>query len=118
MRKAEEFKLQAECVTWLWNTHPETRGCFFVIDNNASNTVEALQKRAMGLVKGVSDTCFIWHHRTYFIEFKSPTGILSPFQKKFALVCHVHSCGLFLINQKQQFVNFIETILNEVDSES
>jgi hypothetical protein len=57
--KAEEFKLQAQCAQWLWNKHPETRGCFILIDNNATNVVSALQKKAIGMVTGAADTFFI-----------------------------------------------------------
>lgn len=35
-RKVEEAKLQSECVIWLWNNYPETRGLFFAVENEGA----------------------------------------------------------------------------------
>lgn len=36
MSKADEAKLQSQCVLWAWNTHPETRGLFFAVENEGA----------------------------------------------------------------------------------
>ena len=111
-----EFKTQSECAIWLWNTYPQTRGCFLLIDNNSSNIVSALQKRAMGMVKGASDTVFIWNRKTYFIEFKSNIGTQSVFQKKFEVIANAHSSGYYIIRSLSEFIKLIESILNGSNS--
>lgn len=36
MEKLSESKIQSTCVIWLWNEHPETRGCFFAVKNEGA----------------------------------------------------------------------------------
>ena len=76
-----EAQIQSECVTWLWNTYPETRGLFFAVQNNSEHAVRALQRKSMGLIPGVSDTILLWKGKAHLIEFKTPTGNQSPSQK-------------------------------------
>ena len=69
-----EAKIQSACVTWLWNERSETRGLFFSITNNSEHIARAMQRKALGLVAGVSDTIFFWRGKMFCIEFKTPTG--------------------------------------------
>jgi len=43
--KAEEAKLQAQCVVWLWNTYPETRGLFFSVENEGARISASMVKQ-------------------------------------------------------------------------
>lgn len=43
--RAEEAKLQSQCVIWMWNTHQETRGLFFSVENEG---VRISSKMVMG----------------------------------------------------------------------
>lgn len=45
--KADEAKLQSQCVIWLWNNFPETRGLFFAVENEGSRLSSKLIKDAM-----------------------------------------------------------------------
>ena len=110
--RAEEFKLQAKCVQWLWNEYSETRKCFITVDNNSDNQISALQKRALGMVKGAADTFFYWNKQLYFIEFKTPVGKQSDSQKAFELVANKHSSGYFII---RTFESFQALILDIID---
>lgn len=110
--KAEEFRLQSKCAQWLWNEHPETRRCFILVDNNSDNTISALQKRAMGMVRGAADTFFYWNKQLYFLEFKTPTGKQSDHQKLFEEVANIHSNGYVIIRTFDQFKSFILKIID------
>jgi len=112
--KSEEFKLQSKCVIWLWNEHPETRKHFILVDNNSDNTVQALQKRAMGQVKGVADTFFFWKKNLWFIEFKTPTGKQSDSQILFESIANEHSNGYLIIRTFEQFKEFINKVLGSI----
>lgn len=112
MRKAEEFKIQAECAQWLWNEKPQTRRCFILVDNNATNAVSALQKRAMGMVKGAADTFFYWEKKLYFMEFKTPTGKQSDAQILFENTAHTHAHEYIIIRSVNQFKEVINSILD------
>ena len=77
-----EAQIQAACVTWLWNTYPQTRGLFFAVNNNSEHVARAMNRKAVGLVAGVSDTIFLWRGKALLIEFKTPTGRQSAKQKE------------------------------------
>lgn len=109
--RSEEFKIQAACAQWLWNKHPETRRCFILIENNSDNAIQALQKRAIGMVRGAADTFFYWKGNLYFLEFKTPSGRQSDYQKEFEIKANEHSSGYYIIRSFNQFKDLIETIL-------
>lgn len=111
--KAEEFKIQAQCAQWLWNNYPETRGNFIVVDNNSDNVVSAMQKRAMGMIRGAADTFFYWDRKLYFLEFKTSTGRQSDHQKWFELHCREHSEGYWIIRNLKEFQELILAIINK-----
>ena len=110
-KSADEARLQAECVKWLWNEYPDTRGCFILVDNNATNVVALMQKKAMGLVTGAADTFFFWDKRIYFFEFKFGNNKQSPAQIQFQSVAKRHAEEYYLIYNKLQFTEAIKSIL-------
>ena len=109
--KAEEARLQAKCVIWLWNERPQTRSCFILIDNNATHMIAAMQKRSMGMIGGAADTFFFWNKKLYFFEFKFGGNKQSPAQKAFENVAKVHSSGYFLVYSFEYFCSTIDQIL-------
>lgn len=111
MRQTEEFRIQAQCAQWLWNTYPECRKCFILVDNNSSSTIAALQKRAMGMVKGAADTFFYWKKHLYFMEFKTPIGKQSQAQMDFQNVANIHAHKYLIIRSFEEFKEIIESIL-------
>lgn len=56
---ALEHKLQSQCFIWHWNEHPEERGRLFSTFQEASSRIEGTQKKALGLVRGVSDFIYV-----------------------------------------------------------
>lgn len=106
-----ESQIQSACVTWLWNTHPETRGLFFAVNNNSEHIARAMQRKSVGLVPGVSDTLFMWHGKTYCFEFKTPTGRQSPAQKAWHDKVSMHDFGYIIIRSLTEFQAAIKHIL-------
>lgn len=83
-----EARIQAACVTWLWNEHPETRGLFIHIPNegNRASVQDGALRRALGLVAGAPDTFLFIPRGGYHglaVEFKTETGEQSVQQKAF-----------------------------------
>jgi hypothetical protein len=90
MAKLEsEDKIQADCVSWLWNTHSRTRRLFFSIPLGGLRTPsEAARLQATGAVKGTPDTLLAIpgsinkvFYTALFIEFKTPDGKVTPEQE-------------------------------------
>ena len=55
--KAEESKLQSECVVWLWNNHPETRGLFFQVENEGNRLSSKVILELVGqILKNLNST--------------------------------------------------------------
>ena len=106
-----EQQIQSECVTWLWNTHPETRGLFFAVNNNSEHAVRALQRRAVGLVPGVSDTILLWKGKAYLIEFKTDTGRQSKAQKVWEEKVVGEGFGYFVVRGLGEFKMLIGGII-------
>ncbi len=88
----DEAVLQAKCVQWLWNEHPETRGLYIAIPNENSRSVYETKKqqlvsgamrKAVGVMAGAADTALFFPRGGYnaaFIEFKTPIGRQSSVQ--------------------------------------
>jgi len=106
-----EAQIQSDCVLWLWNNKPATRGLFFAITNNSENIGRAMQRKAMGLVSGVADTCFLWRGRAYWIEFKSEDGNQSPAQKDWEKTIERHGFDYLVIRSLSEFQTLINYIM-------
>lgn len=83
-----EGKIQAQCVQWLWNTRPETRGLYIHIPNegNRRSKIDGSIRKSLGLVAGAPDTVLFVARKGYHglaIEFKTETGVQSEAQKDF-----------------------------------
>ena len=95
-----EAKIQAECVLWLWNNKPETRGLYFCVPNENTQSVyetkrqqmiSGSKRKAMGVVSGTSDTILLMARKGYHalcVEFKTEVGRQSEAQLRWeSLVC-------------------------------
>lgn len=107
-----EQQLQAACVKWLWNEHPETRGLFFAVNNNSEHVARAMNRKAVGMVAGVSDTIFLWRGVAYLIEFKTETGKQSSKQKQWQETVKTHDFLYFVVRSEYQFKKVIGDIIS------
>ena len=102
-----EAKIQSSCVTWLWNERPETRGCFFSVNNNSEHVGRATLRKSLGLVAGVSDTFLVWGGKSYAIEFKTEKGKQSKRQEWWQGVIESHGVEYVIIRRLDEFKEFI-----------
>lgn len=107
-----EAQIQSECVRWLWNAHPETRKLFIEVNNNPRHGLDGAQRKALGMVKGASDTLFFWKGDVYCIEFKDKTGRQSAAQKDWEAAVSKQGFQYFLIRDLCSFQELIYNILN------
>lgn len=111
-----EAKIQASCVEWLWNTHPETRGSFIHIPNegNRNSKMDGAMRKALGLVAGAPDTfLFIPRHGKHglAVEFKTETGIQSDAQKAFQARLEQNGYRYEICRSLEQFKEIINSYL-------
>lgn len=115
-----EAKIQSECVAWLWNNYPETRGLYFCVNNENSrskyeNRMQQLrsgaQRKAMGIIAGVSDTILLMSKRGYHglcIEFKTETGRQSETQKSWCQTVEKSGYKYVVIRSLDSFKDIIK----------
>lgn len=106
-----EQQLQAACVKWLWNEHPETRGLFFAVNNNSEHVARAMNRKAVGMVAGVSDTIFLWRGVAYLIEFKTETGKQSLKQKQWQETVETHDFLYLVVRSEGEFRELVREII-------
>jgi len=107
-----EAQIQYECVKWLRNTHLETYGLFYEVNNNPANKRQGGIRKSMGMVPGVSDCCFHWKSKTYFIEFKDAKGRQQPIQKEWQKIVESHGFEYHIVRSLTQFQTIINGLLN------
>lgn len=106
-----EQQLQSQCVTWLWNTYPKTRGLFFAVNNNSEHVARAMNRKAIGMVPGVSDTIFLWNGTAYLIEFKTEKGRQSPAQIRWEQKVTSAGFKYFIVRSFEGFKGVVEAVL-------
>lgn len=106
-----EAQIQAACVTWLWNTCPQTRGLFFAVNNNSEHVARAINRKAVGLVAGVSDTIFLWRGKAHLIEFKTPTGRQSAKQKEWQAKVEAQGFRYYIVRSLEDFQELIRELI-------
>lgn len=120
----EEAKLQIECVTWLHNTHEETRGLYFAVPNENTRSVyetkrqqlvSGSMRKSMGTLAGVSDTILLLPRGKFHaacIEFKTKVGRQS--EKQVEWQKKVESAGYYytIVRTIDEFKEKMEWYLN------
>jgi hypothetical protein len=106
-----ESKIQSDSFTWHWNTYPHERGQLFMVYNNPKNAAHGSILKAMGMLAGVSDLCYLTDNAPrgiVFLECKKPGGTQSPGQKEFQ--SRVQSLGFdyHLFHSLEEFRNIVQ----------
>lgn len=103
-----EISMQAKAFTNLWNARPDLRGRIFAINNNSMNSIKGAMNKAMGVVSGVADMCYMKPEgRTCWIEWKTSTGRQSQDQKRFEKLCLSLGHEYHIVRNEQEFLNII-----------
>lgn len=115
-----EGRIQASCVAWLWNEHPETRGLYIHIPNegNRNNAMDGAMRKALGLVAGAPDTFLFMPRGGYHglaIEFKTDMGVQSHEQKDFQARLELQGYKYCLCRSLEQFQIIIKDYLNGIN---
>lgn len=118
-----EAKIQSECVTWLWNNRPETRGLYFCVPNENTQSVyetkrqqmiSGSKRKAMGVVQGVSDTLLLIPRKGYHglcVEYKSEVGRQSEAQQEWQHKVEGQGYKYVIVRSLEEFVNVITEYL-------
>lgn len=103
-----ELQMQAEWSQWFWNTYPAERQMLHLNDNNSYNRIEGARKKALGVVKGVSDFEYIdYGGVTWWIEAKLPGEIQLPEQVIFQAKVEARGHRYIIIYSFEDFKKFI-----------
>ena len=107
-----EGRIQSDCVMWLWNEYPETRGFLCYNLGNSKNEIDGARNKAMGLMPGRSDLTFYWNRTAYFLECKDGLGVQSPKQKDWQKKVEAAGYEYFLFRTFREFQAIILHIMN------
>lgn len=111
-----EGKIQAQCVQWLWNNRPETRGLYIHIPNegNRNSKIDGAKRKALGLIPGAPDTFLFMSCRGYHglaIEFKTKIGRQSDAQKEWQVKVEEQGYKYVIVRSLEEFKEVINWYL-------
>ena len=107
-----EASIQSKAFQNLWNSRPDLRGRVFAINNNSANGIKGAMNKAMGVVAGVADMCYLKPEgQTVWIEWKTESGRQSPEQVKFQQLCLSLGHEYHIVRSEQEFLNIINKTL-------
>jgi hypothetical protein len=103
-----EASIQSKAFQNLWNSRPDLRGRIFAINNNSVGGARGAMNKAMGVVAGVADMCFLKQDgKTCWIEWKTETGRQSPEQIKFQQLCLSLGHEYHIVRSEAEFLAVI-----------
>ena len=106
-----EKQLQSKCVIEFKNQLGRHGiGYMVEVNQNQTNVIQAMQRRALGQVKGFPDTFIVLMDGIIaFIEFKTEKGVIKPEQKRMhsELKRLGHHCYIV-----RNYEDFIEILMN------
>ena len=107
MKQVTESKIQQDCFMWYSNTFARHNiGIMFSVPNESIGSQQ--RKVNTGLLRGVSDTIIIHKGICMFVEFKTLTGVISPYQKQFKEKVENQNLKYYLIRSLEDFKQLFE----------
>lgn len=107
MKQVTESKIQQDCFMWYSNTFARHNiGIMFSVPNESIGSQQ--RKANTGLLRGVSDTIIIHKGICMFVEFKTLTGVISPYQKQFKEKVENQGLKYYLIRSLEDFKQLFE----------
>lgn len=107
-----ERKIQQSIVIWFKNNYClnyHTPQCLiFSVPNEGRSKIETLQKKAIGMMAGVSDLIIVRPGEVIFVEVKTPNGTQSKSQKVFQSLVEALGFRYLLVRSLEQFKKEIE----------
>jgi len=103
-----EATIQSKAFQNLWNSRPDLRGRVFAINNNSVGGARGSINKALGVVAGVADMCYLKADgKTCWIEWKTETGRQSPEQVKFQQLCLSLGHEYHIVRSEAEFLTII-----------
>lgn len=106
-----EARIQQEIVMWYKNNyclnHHNPQHIIFSVPNENKSKRETLQKKAIGMMSGVSDLIIIRPKEVLFVEVKTPTGTQSKSQKTFEKIVTALGFNYYLVRSLEEFQSLI-----------
>jgi hypothetical protein len=103
-----EAQMQRKAFLNLWESRPDLRGRVFAINNNSVGNVRGGKNKALGVVAGVADMCYLKPEgQTCWIEWKTETGRQSPEQIKFQALCLSLGHEYHIVRSEAEFLAVI-----------
>ena len=109
-----EAQLQNLCFLWIHNTYASERGVVWHTDNNSVNGVVGAQKKALGVVKGISDLVWISPIGVIFIEIKFGDGRQTEEQKRFEEMVTARKCLYFVVKDFETFKTIVWEVMSNI----
>ena len=107
MKQVTESKIQQSAFMWYSNTFARHNiGIMFSVPNESIGSQQ--RKVNTGLLRGVSDTIIIHKGICMFVEFKTLTGVISPYQKQFKEKVENQGLKYYLIRSLEDFKQLFE----------
>lgn len=107
-----EARIQQEIVLWFRNNyclkHHKPRNIIFSVPNESQNVQEAGYKKAIGLMKGVSDLIMVLSGEVIFIEVKTEKGRQSKEQIEFQECIEALGFRYMVVRSLEDFKEKIE----------
>lgn len=99
-----EDQFQAKCFQWHWNNYQKQRGRLFHINQKSRNAIEGNRMKAMGVIAGVPDMCYLMPEgRVIWIEMKTKDGVQSDAQRQFQNNCEDLGHAYIICRTFEQF---------------
>lgn len=116
--RAEEAKLQSQCVIWLWNNYPQTRRLFFQVENEGMRiSSKALNEIVLSILKNIGRPMQITIECNKIIDMcKHGNSIAGAQAKAMGLISGVSDC-LFMWKGKTYCFEFKTTIGRQSDNQ-
>ena len=106
-----EAKTQQEIVRWFRNNYclkfHDPRCVIFSVPNESRNARENMQKKATGLMAGVSDLIVVLPGKVLFVEVKTDTGRKSKNQKTFKEIVSNLGFDYFVVRSLEEFKHVV-----------
>ena len=112
-----ESQFQNAIVVWFSREYPHLYGSLFEVNNNPKNIKEAMFRRGMGMIAGVSDLVLIANGKFAGIELKHPATkhAKSHIEQQLKWGMHVKEQGGYYImsESEDEIKYFIKKIVEE-----
>lgn len=109
LRSLSEIQIQSDGWRKIWKDFPEARRCLFHVPNES--TYNNSQQSSSGVIPGIQDMIFVWGGRTWYIELKDATGVISDAQKVIHSLWKRQGFDTYVFYNEVDFYGFIRDII-------